>query len=62
MKDLKQHRSQVLEQIKKQSTDTQGIEQEIFLKGCQLRMVMEENQKFEDVRNIFLMSIHLFSK
>ncbi|XP_005098616.1 myosin-11 isoform X2 [Aplysia californica] len=46
--DLKSHRGQVMRQLKKQGTDTQKIEQEIFLAGCQLRLVMEENQKFED--------------
>lgn len=36
-------------QLKRQGDDRQKLEQEIFIAGCKLRTIMEENQKLEDV-------------
>merc|ERR1712154_112941 len=47
-RELKTNRGKVREQIVSQGSDTQELEQQIFLAGCQLRLVMEENAKFED--------------
>ncbi|XP_059150037.1 trichohyalin-like isoform X2 [Physella acuta] len=47
LNDLKENRSLVMKQIQSQADVTNEMEQQIFLAGCQLRMVMEENQRFE---------------
>ncbi|KAK3733004.1 hypothetical protein RRG08_002609 [Elysia crispata] len=46
--DLKNHRTRVMSQIKQHGTGMQDLEQQIFSAGCQLRLVMEENQRFEE--------------
>ncbi|RUS81181.1 hypothetical protein EGW08_011046 [Elysia chlorotica] len=46
--DLKSHRTRVMSQIKQQGSGMQDLEKQIFSAGCQLRLVMEENQRFEE--------------
>ncbi|GFS21539.1 laminin subunit alpha-2 [Elysia marginata] len=46
--DLKNHRTRVMSQIKQHGSGMQELEQQIFAAGCQLRLVMEENQRFEE--------------
>ena len=38
-----------MSQIKQHGSGMQDLEQQIFTAGCQLRLVMEENQRFEEV-------------
>ncbi|GFO41405.1 myosin-2 heavy chain-like [Plakobranchus ocellatus] len=46
--DLKNHRTRLMSQLKQHGVGMQDLEQEIFTAGCQLRLVMEENQRFEE--------------
>lgn len=46
--DLKNHRTRVMSQIKQHGSGMQDLEQQIFEAGCQLRLVMEENTRFEE--------------
>ncbi|CAL1537723.1 unnamed protein product, partial [Lymnaea stagnalis] len=45
--NLKDFRNQVIEQINIQGKSLQDMEQLIFLAGCQMKMIMEENQRLE---------------
>ncbi|KAK3583339.1 hypothetical protein CHS0354_038952 [Potamilus streckersoni] len=46
--DLKQKREEAIYQLKKHGEETANIEREIFVEGCKLKTVMEENQKLRD--------------
>ncbi|BFZ07177.1 hypothetical protein BsWGS_10217 [Bradybaena similaris] len=46
--DLKNYRAQVMAQIKDHGSDTKEIEEQIFLVGAQLRIILEENNKLEE--------------
>lgn len=46
--DLKVKRTAYMRQIKNQGDDTQTKEQQIFEAGCKLRVIIEENKKFDD--------------
>ncbi|XP_022333249.2 uncharacterized protein LOC111130456 isoform X5 [Crassostrea virginica] len=46
--DLKRKREETMYQLKRQGDDRQKLEHDIFVAGCKLRTIMEENQKLED--------------
>ncbi|XP_062612590.1 putative leucine-rich repeat-containing protein DDB_G0290503 isoform X1 [Saccostrea cucullata] len=46
--DLKRKREETMFQLKRQGDDRQKVEQEIYVAGCKLRTIMEENQKLEE--------------
>ncbi|XP_061172859.1 putative leucine-rich repeat-containing protein DDB_G0290503 isoform X1 [Saccostrea echinata] len=46
--DLKRKREETMFQLKRQGDDRQKLEQEIYMAGCKLRTIMEENQKLEE--------------
>lgn len=46
--DLKVKRTAYMRQIKNQGDSTQTKEQQIFEAGCKLRVIIEENKKFDD--------------
>ena len=50
--DLKRKREETMYQLKRQGDDRQKLEHDIFVAGCKLRTIMEENQKLEDVNTI----------
>uniref|UniRef100_A0A2C9KTL3 Uncharacterized protein n=1 Tax=Biomphalaria glabrata TaxID=6526 RepID=A0A2C9KTL3_BIOGL len=48
LKNMKSNHSLALMQLKKQGEDTKNLEHQIYLVGCQIKIVMEENQKLEN--------------
>lgn len=46
--ELKQKRHEVLFQIKHHGEDTKNIESEIYVSGCKLKTIMDENARFEE--------------
>lgn len=47
--DLKNYRAQVMTQIKDHGSDIKEVEEQIFLTGAQLTIILEENNKLEEV-------------
>lgn len=49
-KDLKKKRDEAIFQLKRHGDERQKLEKDIYIAGCKLRAILEENHKFEDVR------------
>ncbi|VDI30022.1 Hypothetical predicted protein [Mytilus galloprovincialis] len=47
-KDLKKKRDEAIFQLKRHGEDRQKLEKDIYIAGCKLRSVLEENHKFEE--------------
>lgn len=47
-KDLRKKRDEAIFQLKRHGEERQNLEKEIYLAGCKLRSVLEENQRFEE--------------
>ena len=50
--DIKKRRSEVLQQLKDQAEDVREVEEKIYVIGCKLKTVLEENGRFTKVRLI----------
>ena len=47
--DLKKKRDEAIFQLRRHGEDRQRLEKEIYVAGCKLSSVLEENHKFEEV-------------
>jgi hypothetical protein len=47
--DLKKKRDEAIFQLRRHGEDRQKLEKEIYVAGCKLSSVLEENHKFEEV-------------
>ena len=51
--EVKSQRNASMEQLKANTSEVQEIEKIIYTVGCKLKAVMEENDRFQEVRKVF---------
>ena len=58
--DLKKKRDEAIFQLRRHGEDRQKLEKEIYVAGCKLSSVLEENHKFEEVLFFFNFMMIIF--